>query len=97
MGANGIKQFYANPMTDGLTPKQRVFQLINGENKNGKFGMNSSLQRDPKTGKRFGLNENGEPMTLQEQLNAMTNVRQEVSLGMSNGFQLGHGANNSNV
>jgi hypothetical protein len=42
MGANGIKQFYANPMTDGLTPKQRVFQLINGENKNGKFGMNGS-------------------------------------------------------
>lgn len=37
-------------------------------------------------------------MTLQEQLNAMTNVRQEVrqetSLGMSNGFQIGHGANN---
>ena len=42
MGVNGIKQFYANPMTDGLTPKQRVFQLINGENKNFKYGMNSS-------------------------------------------------------
>lgn len=56
--------------------------------------MNSSSQRDPKTGRRFGLNENGEPMTLQEQLNAMTNVRQETSLGMSNGFQIGHGANN---
>lgn len=66
IGANGLKNLYVHPSTDGLYPKNRVFHLLNGEsqNKNVKNIMNISQQKDPKTGRRFVVNEQGEPMTL---------------------------------
>ena len=59
MGVNGLKNLYVHPVVEGLYPKNRVFNLINGDspNRNAKNMMNISQQKDPRTGRRFGVNE----------------------------------------
>ena len=81
-----LRNFYGHPGAEGLYPKSRILSMINDSPN--KRVLNQSSQKDPVTGRKNGLNEFGEPMTLQEQLTAMTSGRMlKEPQRESNGFQ----------